>query len=183
MNNNDQEVGKKEVERMELMPFLDAYSRTTGESLRYCTASENPDFLCNSKSGKIVGIELTRVMRDPRDKFWDRILLQQEKPEPYEAQERIYDLIERKEQARVSRYKKNVDETVLVLQLMDGTFESLAWILEGSFDDYTQYGFSEIWLADYSGLEAYGDIELFGLYPAKWWGLHLRSYSDRKPYG
>lgn len=32
-------------------------------------------------------------------------------------------------------------------------------------------------------LEAYGDIELFGLFPRQWWGRHSRPWPDRKPYG
>ncbi len=39
-------------------------------------------------------------------------------------------------------------------------------------DDFNDHGFAEIWLADYTGLEAYGDIELFCLYPSEQWGGH-----------
>ena len=44
-------------------------------------------------------------------------------------------------------------------------------------------GFLEVWLADYTGIEAYGDIELFGLKPEKYWGFHERESPSLKPYG
>jgi hypothetical protein len=47
--------------------------------------------------------------------------------------------------------------------------------------DYADLGFVEIWVADYSELEAYGTIELFGLYPPEFWGYH--ELDRGKPYG
>jgi hypothetical protein len=49
--------------------------------------------------------------------------------------------------------------------------------------DFAGYGFVEIWIADYTGIEAYRDIELFGLAPVRWWGYHQRQNPYRKPYG
>jgi len=49
--------------------------------------------------------------------------------------------------------------------------------------DFESYGFDEIWIADYTGLEAYGDIELFCLYPSEWWGFYERPNPYAKPYG
>ncbi|MCG6538254.1 MAG: hypothetical protein L7F78_26940, partial [Syntrophales bacterium LBB04] len=76
-----------------------------------------------------------------------------------------------------------VAEVILVLQLMDGTLNQLRVVLADLQDDFTSHGFSEIWIADYSGLEPYGNIELYGLFPMKWWGYHERPWPDRKPYG
>jgi len=72
---------------------------------------------------------------------------------------------------------------MLVLQLVDGSLDVLQLLLAGMNDEFKDHGFAELWLADYSALEAYGDIELFGLFPEKWWGYHQRPWSDRKPYG
>ena len=55
--------------------------------------------------------------------------------------------------------------------------------MKASKDDFRSYGFDEIWIADYTGLEAYGDIELFCLYPPEWWGFYERENPGRKPYG
>jgi len=72
---------------------------------------------------------------------------------------------------------------MLVLQLVDGTLDNIMWVFDGLRDDFVDHGFEEVWLADYSGQEAYGDIELFGLFPARWWGYHRRPCPYRKPYG
>jgi hypothetical protein len=72
---------------------------------------------------------------------------------------------------------------MLVLQLVDGSLDVLRHLLDGMNDEFEDHGFAEVWLADYSGLEAYGDIELFGLFPNQWWGHHQRPWPDRKPYG
>ena len=43
-------------------------------------------------------------------------------------------------------------------------------------------GFSEIWIADHTEVEAYGNIELFGLLPVEHFGYHPNR-SRGKPYG
>ena len=180
---NDKEIGKKEVERMELDPFLEAYRHSTGRVFKCCWGLENPDFICERDSGEKIGIELTKVMRDPRDKFWEQVLFRKEEPESYEFLETIFHLIEKKEEARKKRYVEAVGDIILVLQITDGSLNNIAPMLDGLEDDFNGYGFEEIWLADYSGLEAYGDIELFCLYPARIFGFYQRPRPDRKPYG
>lgn len=179
----DKEFGKKEVERMELDSFLDAYKYSTGKALQLCLRSENPDFICKRENGEQIGIELTKVMRDPRDKFWDQIHFRKEEPDSYECLETITYLIKKKEKARNERYVNSVKDTILVLQIMDGSLDTIMPMIDGLEEDFKSYGFEEIWLADYSGLEAYGDIELFGLYPHEIYGFHQRPRPDRKPYG
>jgi hypothetical protein len=56
----------------------------------------------------------------------------------------------------------------------------------GEFDSELEpppdpHGFKEIWLADYSELEAYGNIELFCLHPDRLWGYYESVRG--KPYG
>jgi len=180
---SDQEIGKKEIETDELCLFLEAYECVTGGKLSLIGRGENPDFICKRQDGGIVGVELTKVMRDPRAAFLEYVLDQKEEMDPYEAQEYIHHLLERKEKARSARYVENVKKTILVLQLVDGSLGLLKNNLEGLESDFIDHGFSEIWLADYSGLEAFGDIELFGLFPREYWGYHLRPWPYRKPYG
>jgi len=180
---SDQEIGKKEVELYELYPFLEAYKWATRQSLSLIESGENPDFLCARQDGGVVGVELTKVTRDPRDIFLEKVLNRKKEIDPYETQEYIHHLIEKKETARVARYSLRIEDNILVLQLVDGSLDSLKWILEELEGDFADHGFSEIWLADYSGLKAYRDIELFGLYPKRWCGYHQRPRPDRKPYG
>jgi hypothetical protein len=71
-----------------------------------------------------------------------------------------------------------------VIQLFGCSLLSLRpFITDDMKNDFATYGFVEIWLADYTGIEAYRDIELFGLAPDKWWGYHQRQNPYRKPYG
>ncbi len=168
------------VEEEELFPFLEVYEQVTGARLSFvvmASRGESPDFICLRPSGKHVGVELTKVMRDPRDTFI------KEEMDPYMAQELIFRLLEKKEKARADLYSKAVGETILVLQLVDGSLDSLRVFLEDIKGEFIGYGFSEIWLADYSGIEAYGDIELFGLFPEKWWGYQQNLTRGWKPYG
>jgi hypothetical protein len=180
---SDQQNGKKEFERIMLYPFLEAYEWVTGESLTLIFCDESPDFICKRQNGKEVGIELSRVTREPEDIFFERILNHKEEMDIYTAQEFMHYLIEKKEKAREKSYTTKVLENILVLQLVDNSLKTLQAGMEGLQADFVNHGFEEIWLADYSGLEAYGDIELFGLYPEKWWGYHVRPWLDRKPYG
>jgi hypothetical protein len=180
---SDGEIGKKEGEREALHQFLEAYALTTGQSLSVVYENESPDFICTRPSGEPVGIELTQVMRSPTDAHWDRILKRKEELEPFEAQALIHDLLNRKETARANRYSTRVEKCILVLQLVDGSLERAHDALDGLQEDFVNHGFAEVWIADYSGLEAFGYIELYGLFPKEYWGFHPRANPDRKPYG
>ena len=180
---SDQEIGKKEGERIDLYPFLEAYQLATGEQLSLSYDGESPDFICTRSNGREVGIEMTMVMRDPRDAFWQRILDRKGTMEPFEALVRIQGLIDQKEGLRRSRYTEDVKNTILVLQLVDGSLYSLRFFLKDLKGEFDSHGFCEVWLADYSGREAYGDIELFCLFPPDQWGFYQRPCPGRKPYG
>jgi len=180
---SDQEIGKKEGERIDLYPFLDAYPWATGERLLLSHGGESPDFICTRSNGREVGIEMTMVMWDPRDAFCQRILDRKGTMEPFEALAKIQGLIDQKEELRRSRYTDNVKNTILVLQLVDGSLYSLRFILKDLKGEFDSHGFCEVWLVDYSGHEAYGDIELFCLFPHEQWGFYQRPCPGRKPYG
>ena len=180
---SDEEVEKKLAEGMELEPFLEAYQWVTGTTLSVLEGCENPDFICVSANGEIIGVELTKVMRRGDIVRSARILDRNEEMTRYEMLMKIQTLIEQKEESRKSRYSNRVAQTILVLQLVDGWLKGLMHLLHGISAATENHGFAEIWLADYSGLEPYGDIELFGLFPHKWWGYQQRPWPDRKPYG
>lgn len=182
---SDQDMGKKEVETSELIPFLEARELVTGQGPSYILGlwTESPDFICARHDSGLVGVELTKVTEDHDLVFWDRLRYGEVRLDPYRTQETMQYLIDRKEKARANRYTNKVTDNILVLQLVDGSLDQLRGAFAGLEDDFTSHGFSEIWLADYSGLDAYGDIELFGLFPTQWWGRHSRPWPDRKPYG
>ena len=180
---SDQEIGKKQVEGKELDPFLEAYEWTTKNALSVVEGGENPDFICARATGEVIGLELTKVMRRHDIARWERILDRKEEMAPYDMLMELQTQLEQKEKARRARYVARIPETMLVLQLVDGSLDVLQHLLDGLNDEFRDHGFAEVWLADYSGLEAYGDIELFGLFPDGLWGYHQRPWPDRKPYG
>jgi hypothetical protein len=182
---SDKDIGKKEIEREELALFLEAREVVTGQKLCCLIGlwTESPDFVCSRPDGILVGVELTKVTKKYEIAFWDRLRFGEVQLNPYDTLETIHQLIKRKEEARMARYIQKVDANILVLQLVDGSLNQLRGTFDGLQGDFVRHGFSEIWLADHSGLEAYGDIELFGLFPGQWWGLHMRPWPDRKPYG
>jgi hypothetical protein len=96
----------------------------------------------------------------------------------------IAGMIGAKERKRRSSHWRTPDNTILVIELIDYSFGSLRWTEDSSLSgDYTDAGFVEIWLADYSTLEAFREVRLIGLYPTHWWGLHSQPRLEGKPYG
>jgi len=179
-----QDEAKKQVEGIALDGFFDAYEHATGQNLSVLAAGENPDFVCARPDGTPVGLELTQVRRDRDIARAERILERKDEMDPYEMLEFTLWQLGRKEKARVQRYTQSVPQTMLVFQLVDGSLSpAFCRMLEGLEDDFADHGFSEVWLADYSGVDAYGDIELFGVYPQEIYGHYERPMPDRKPYG
>lgn len=176
----DKELGKKTVEETELEYFLDAYKYATGQRLELVYRQEKPDFICKRPNGILVGVELTWVTRDPTDAQWDAIIEKKDEMCPSDAVEMLYSLLENKDIKRAKNYEKWADKCVLVFQIRECPIsEIIPYIVK---EDYASHGFSELWIADYSTLEAYGAIELFGLSP-QIWGYYKNPSCSGKPYG
>lgn len=181
---SDQDIGKKMVEESELEYFIDAYESLIGEKLVVLHRGEKPDFVCKRADGTPVGVELTKVMRDPESAHWEAVLDHQEYMTSGAALDLVYEAVAKKAEKMAEDNRIDINDTILVLQLMDCPLSELKNMLDRDLQkDFISYGFSEIWIADYTGLDAYGDIELFGLCPLKWWGYHQRHNPYRKPYG
>jgi hypothetical protein len=74
--------------------------------------------------------------------------------------------------------------TILVLQLIDYTFDLMPEKSAVSLsDDFAQFGFQEIWLADHTEVEAFAAVRLIGLFPSEYWGTHDQASLRGKPYG
>lgn len=181
---SDKSFGKKEIELEELYYFVDVYEIVTGLKISKVDRSERPDFIVHRSDGLTIGIELTKITRDPNTQFVEKIHRTKIIEDHDFVLNELYRLIEQKEQKIKDGNWALPQNTLLVLQLMDINISELLWVFDKSLQkDFTQYIFSEIWIADYSGIEAYGDLELFCLKPIKLWGYHQRLHPDRKPYG
>jgi len=76
------------------------------------------------------------------------------------------------------------ERTILVVKLVDYTFNSWEWLSENSLRGrFASTGFAEVWLADHTGWEAYHSVRLIGLHPAQYWGMRRQQSLEGKPYG
>lgn len=97
----------------------------------------------------------------------------------------IYRAVERKSKMVGSADWYTLDENILVLTLF-GPVDCLLdnWFSDKSLvRDFADYQFSEIWIADYSIVEVYGTVQLYGLCPVAYWGMHPHRKAGKKPYG
>ena len=180
---SDRDIGKKEIERDALAYFLQAYERVHAEPLSLIGDAESPDFVCARPSGIVVGVELARLTRGRVELSLDRALYGRDELDPYVVQSLVLERVADKEQSRRDQYQHVVKECVLVLQLEEAAFENVQHALEQLRDALPPHGFSEIWVVDYSGLDAFGNVELYGLHPSGCFGLHERANRGAKPYG
>ncbi|HWB02767.1 MAG TPA: hypothetical protein VG796_07055 [Verrucomicrobiales bacterium] len=180
---SDSDTGKKLIEEGHLGHFIDAYAKVTGETLSVSSSGESPDFICTRPSGEVVGVELARSPHDyesaSHDRHWtDRTM------ETYRLLEAVWQMIAAKKAKREAPHWRTPDNTILVIELVDYTFNSLSWASDASLsNDFADAGFVEIWLADHSTLEAFGKIRLIGLYPPRVWGVHRQPALEGKPFG
>jgi hypothetical protein len=168
------------VEEERLFQFLDAYQTVTGTPLNLRSRSESPDFLCSYPSGELVGVELARSPHDYETRLDDRIWTDCALPS-FDLLASVAELVAAKEQLRQSNHWRS---TILVIELLDYSFESLAWTSDPSLaKDFSDTGFLEIWLADHSTIEPFGEVCLIGLYPSAIFGVHWQPALEGKPFG
>jgi hypothetical protein len=175
---SDNDLGKKLVEEEHLLQFLDAYQTVTGTGLRLHCRFESPDFLCVYPFGEIVGVELARSPHDYETRVYDRIWTDRALP-TFDLLASIAAIVADKEHLRQTHGWRS---TILVVELLDYSFESLAWASDASrADDFADTGFLEIWLADHSTVEPFGEVRLIGAHPSRIFGLHYQPALEGKP--
>ena len=175
--------GKKMVERDEAEQFVEEYCRVTGVQLTLIAAGERPDFVCE-KRGRRYGLELVRAMRDPTLREWDIILGGDGHLHGLDAAILVQDAVYVKDGKRSSPGWRYADSTILAIQLIGSDGDEMARFLDIQImGEMARTGFREIWVADYSPMEEYGEIQLIGIKPKRWRGLHRHRLYGTKPYG
>jgi hypothetical protein len=167
------------VEREGAESFLYEYTHVTGLEMTLVGIGERPDFACEIE-GQRYGLELVKVMLNPmlRGVGGDYHLNGQD------AVSMIQDTVYAKEQKRTSVGWRFHESTILVLQLEDSDGEEvMEYLDEGLMDEISETGFCEIWITDTSTMEPFGNVQLIGIKPERWRGLHLHSSYGKKPYG
>lgn len=184
MNEYNQERFKKEAETQDLVYFLKSYLNITGKDLQLLEVSERPDFICEDLDGLKYGVELTMITRPPRTRLWDRIVEKKQ----FMDSENVIELIQLqsigKNEKRAEEDWSLSENAILVIQLKDISLHELKPFLRiENFPDLYSTNFKEIWLGDYSEIEAFNSITTFCLKPKELFGFYQRSNPYQKPYG
>jgi hypothetical protein len=173
---------KKARERDDLELFLSAYEAETGLKLAVLRDQETPDFVCARPDGSTIGIELTKITSHPEINLEHRIWGEGARHSGSELAWIVASYVVRKGET----LRKNgwpLEDAMLVIQVYDSPLWETHRGLDLSLDDdYSEYPFAEVWIADHSALEAFGQVELFCAHPpstAGYYALHTR----RKPFG
>src|SRR5699024_3705284 len=151
------------------------YQHATGYKVQIFETSERPDFICEYSDGSKIGIELTMITRHPKTRQWDRII----NKEKFMNSEKAIELIQlqsiEKDKKRAEEDWTFSDKTILVIQLKDISLSKLKPFLQiENFPDLYSTKFKEIWLGDYSEVEAYNSINAFCLKPKGKFGFYHR---------
>ncbi len=173
---------KKEKELEVLSFFNPIYEHITDDLLKVVKVTERPDFIWEKKDGSLVGVELVEVRRGhPNDVLYDKIVNKNVNMHPYQAIDLIQTLIFSKEGKRKATDWTLSEKTILIVHLKESPLWEFAHALtEDLFPDIQDYGFSEIWLADFSEIDAFNNIELYCFLPSNMKGYYKRPL--QKPY-
>ena len=175
----DSELGKREEEREYLALFLDAYRDATGETFPELYDSETPDFLDRDREGRVVGIEITQLRFAPDERHMR--LIYPPGHNDTDAFWRLLDLLHQKDQKLTSGAWPKCERKVLVVMLIDAPLGGIAHGIETDRPD--EDGFDEVWLADHTQAEAFGEVDIYAVVHPHLEGRFATGDWGQKPYG
>jgi hypothetical protein len=172
---------KKEIEERDLCFFLREFEYATGITMTVKTARERPDFEV-LRGGKTYGLELVRVMLSPRERLEKTLLGEEEQMS--DSDDSVQMAIHNKEKKRASTGWGFPDSTILIVQLIGARGRDVFrfWD-EDILEELRATGFFEIWMSDHGPLGPHGTVEIIGVKPEEWEGIHTHSKYGGKPYG
>jgi hypothetical protein len=182
---SDQEIGKKEVEWMELDPFITEYAYTVGDELQVVGHGERPAIVCARQNGCNIGVELTKIIEPSKLALTFGLVDEADYLSAMDCAWTMSEAIASKETKRRQPDWTLPNATLLVLQVMNTPVDELVrFLADGSLKgDFAGHGFLEVWIANYTTVDEFRTVELYGLHPERWWGPHQRSNWWKKPYG
>jgi hypothetical protein len=143
---------------------------------------ETPDFVREREDGQQVCIELTKIIAHPETRQYHRLF----GSGPLGCTGVINSGIFKAVSEMAEKLRKGAwtsAQTILAIQLFGNplteTHRALEQIDRHEYDDA---GFAEIWIADHSTIDAFGCVELFGIYPERLAGYYALT-EPRKHYG
>ena len=180
---NDKELFKKELELRDLALFLAEYERITGIETALVAKRERPDFevYCG---GRLFGLEATQSVEHPGEKFYRKLFGGPDGITISAASDAAQYAIYQKETKRKSTGWAHSESTILVVHLKTYSGrEIFGYWDEQILEELRATGFVEIWLCDHGPEKPYRTVELVGVKPALWEGVHRHSMYGSKPYG
>lgn len=181
---SDSDLGKKMGEEEDVYLFTTEYEAVTGRALEIVSPYERPDFLCSRGREPRLGLEIVRVMEDPLYRRDQELLYGEAEVDPVGTAIALQEAIYHKDKKRASAGWRCPGRTILVVQLMDAPIEDVARYLDNQIlDELHDTGFLEIWVADHTVVDPYGTVQLMGIKPRRWRGVHKHRFHGTKPYG
>jgi hypothetical protein len=174
---NDAECGKRELEREHLAIFLDAYARISLDKF-VLLDSETPDFLGHDGEGLVVGVELTQLRFGPKERG-ARLLFSRGSLD-HDAYWRLLELLNKKQETLERGQWPRCERRILIVMLIDASLDEIA-VFETDKPD--ERGFTEVWLADYMQLDAFGSVDLFAVVHPTLSGHFATGNRGQKPFG
>ncbi|HKQ03752.1 MAG TPA: hypothetical protein VJ464_01370 [Blastocatellia bacterium] len=181
---SDSDFAKKMMENEDLSVFIIAYQRVTGYKLTIADPGECPDFICVDAGGRRIGIELTKVYASTHTERTLEGFREAFELEPVTGYDLCWGIDEaayhKSEKVRNGswRFKRNM----LVLQVYECPLDEVAPCLDDLVDDIVSNSvFQQIWVAGFYEQDAYSEIDLYCIKPARFRGYHSRPFE--KPYG
>ena len=179
---SNREYSKKEREARDLLLFLREHERVTGLTTHIVELRERPDFEVERES-TIFGVELVQVVKSPETRFFSVIMDGHDEMSVDDASDAIQNAIYKKEKKRVSDGWSLRDSSILIIKLRQCSGEDIFRYWDDTiFEEVCSTGFVEIWLSDHTPEEPYGTVEISGIKPERWRGVHRHSLFGTKPY-
>jgi hypothetical protein len=169
--------------RDDALEFVEEYQRVTGIPLEPIAAGEGRDFICRRR-GRLCGLEFVRATLDPVQRWWEVLLGRDVQLYGLDAALLVQEAVRVRNQKRSTAGRRRPTSTILAIQLIgsDGG-EMLGLLDERNLDGWAGAGFLEIWAVDCSRQGEPRRIQIVGIKPKRWRGLHHRRAYGTKPHG
>jgi hypothetical protein len=122
-------------------------------------------------------------MRNPVLRRWEAILSGEDHVHGLDAATLVQGVTYKKDAKRASADWRYPKSTILVIELIASDGREMAQYLDTQLmDEMSETGFCEIWVSDFSTIAPYGTVQLIGIKPKRWRGVHRHRFQGLKPY-
>ena len=164
-----------EKQRFEL--FRAAYERVTGQWLEKQRETPHPTYVCARPDESLVGVEFTQLIAPSGTKLVKKTKMM----EGSEGADLIQNMLVSEVQRLHQPDWQLSEASILVMATSICPISEMELFFSRELEpELAKRGFTEIWVADYTEVAEYNSIELFGLFPRKWWGYHPHPWKKKE---